>query len=121
MNSRNLSMALALFAGMSATAAGPSGIFPNPQEETVGSTAFVAAGASYRLTGASDADADAVSALSRVLSVNAGGTIEIVIGEAGDAAVSSVAANIPQHPQAYYLKVEPSKVTIAGRDGAGTY
>ena len=46
MNSRNLSMALALFAGMSATAAGPSGIFPNPQEETVGSTAFVAAGAS---------------------------------------------------------------------------
>ena len=121
MNSRNLSMALVLFAGMSTTAASPSGIFPNPQEETVGSTAFVAAGASYRLTGASDADADAVSALNRVLPVNAGGTIDIVIGEAGDAAVSSVAANIPQHPQAYYLKVEPSKVTIAGRDGAGTY
>lgn len=113
--------AAALSATLSVAAATPSGIFPNPQQETVGSTAFDAAGATFRLTGAAEADADAVSALSGKLTVADAGTIEIVLGEAGDAVVASVAGSIPAEAEGYYLKVEPGKVTIAGRDASGTY
>lgn len=122
MNTKQLLIAAALSVGLPAFAAAPaSGIFPNPQEETVGSTAFSTSGLTYRLTGSAEADSDAVNALTTRLSVADAGSVEIIIGEAGDAAVAAVAANIPDYPQAYYLKVEPGKVTIAGRDEVGTY
>lgn len=107
--------------GASAFAATPSGIFPNPQEETVGGVAIADVNKDYRLTGEATADANAVAALKDKLSVYSYGKIEIVIGEKGDDAVASVASLIPAHPQGYYLKVEPGKVTIAGADEAGTY
>lgn len=112
--------AAALSVALSASAATPSGIFPNPQSETVGSTAF-SSETTYRLTGADAADADAVGALRRALSVSESGAVEIIIGEHDDAAVSSVASLIPSQVQGYYLKVEPGKVIIAGRDAEGTY
>lgn len=111
---------LALSATLS-VAAEPSGIFPNPQEETVGASAFATDGVTYRLTGADAADAQAVAALTWKLLVADAGNVEIVIGEAGDEAVEAVSANIPEKPQGYYLKVEAGKVYIAGRDEAGTY
>lgn len=110
-----------LLLGGGISAAVPSGIFPNPQQETVGGTAYASASATYRLTGADDADPIAVKALQTKLSPSASGSIEIVVGEADDAAVASVKSLIPAHPQAYYLKVEPGRVTIAGRDALGTY
>lgn len=118
---KSLALSVALIAGFGLQAAEPSGIFPNPQQETVGTTAFTASGATYRLTGADHADADAVNTLNRKLTVESGGTIEIVIGEAGEASVASVSEQIPDYPQAYYLKVETERVTIAGRDSLGTY
>lgn len=119
----NLKIYLASFAMAAAlsAAATPSVIFPNPQEETVGATAFSSSEATYRLTGAETADPQAVAALSAKLALNAAGTIEIIIGENGDAAVSTVSAKIPSNPQGYYLKVEADKVYIAGTDDAGTY
>lgn len=118
---KKIALSAALIAGLGLHAADSSGIFPNPQEETVGTTAFATAGVTYRLTGSADADADAVNALGRKLTVADAGTVEIVIGEAGDDAVASVSNLIPEYPQGYYLKVEPGKVTIAGRDALGTY
>lgn len=94
-------------------------IFPNPQSMTKGADAFASAGATFKLTGADAADADAVNALYAALTLN--GSIEIVIGEAGDAAVSAYADKIPSQAQGYYLSVTPSKVVIAGRDAEGTY
>lgn len=102
-------------------AASSSVIFPNPQEETIGATAFASANATYRLTGAETADAQAVAALNANLAIDAAGAIEIVIGEAGDATVAAVSTKIPSNPQGYYLKIDASKVYIAGTDEAGTY
>ncbi len=115
------SLLLALGSGFGASAAVPSGIFPNPQQETVGGTAYASASASYRLVGADAADPIAVKALQAKLSPSASGSIEIRIGEVDDAAVAAVKDLVPANPQAYYLKVEPGKVTIAGRDELGTY
>ena len=64
-------------------------IFPNPQSVTDNGTAFASASATYRLTGADAADADAVAALLAKLPVSDAGTIEIIIGEKGDDAVRS--------------------------------
>lgn len=113
-----LSLVAALAVCASASAAT---IFPNPQKFTAGSGSYDTAGATYRLTGASDADADAVGVLQAKLAPTASGAIEIVIGEKDDAAVSAYAARIPDHAQGYYLSVTPTKVVIAGADGEGTY
>ncbi len=50
-------------------------IFPNPQKMTAGSGAFESATATYRLTGAGDADADAIAALQAKLSPSANAAI----------------------------------------------
>ncbi len=120
MKTKILSLLAALVA-LSGRAAAPSGIFPNPQEETVGTTAFDASTASFYIVNGSEADPDAVNALAREVGVADGGNVQIILGEKGDAAVSSVASKIPDYPQGYYLKVEPGKVIIAGNDGMGTY
>lgn len=94
-------------------------IYPQPQTITQSGNAFASAGATFRMTGAEQADADAVRVLNAKLT--AGDGIELVIGEAGDEAVGDVADKIPAQEQGYYLSVTPTRVTIAGRDGEGTY
>ena len=96
-------------------------IFPNPQSVTDNGTAFASASATYRLTGADAADADAVAALRAKLPVSDAGTIEIIIGEKGDDAVSAYADKIPANEQGYYLTVDANRVVIAGADNEGTY
>jgi len=96
-------------------------ISPVPREITQNGTAFASEGLTYRLTGADYADSLAVATLSRKLTVADGGMVEIVIGEADDAAVASVAGKIPSQAEGYYLSVAPGKVIIAGRDGDGTF
>lgn len=120
MKLRHFIISATLTASLSAAAAA-SPIFPNPQEETLGSTAYASANASYRLTGDESADPQAVAALNSKLPIAANGAIEIIIGETGDAAVAAVNAKIPTNPQGYYLKVESDKIYIAGADEAGTY
>ncbi len=98
-----------------------SGIFPNPQEETLYGTQVSTEGATYRLIGAETADAQAVAALRAKLPISESGSISIVIGEAGDEAVRSRETSIPTQPQGYFLKVDAGEVYIGGRDEAGTY
>lgn len=81
----------------------------------------VAQSVTYKLTGAEKADADAVALLREHLPINKKGSVEIVIGEAGDKAVKKVADKIPAKSEGYYLNVTPKKVVIAGRDGSGTF
>lgn len=113
-----ITLAAALMLCASAFAAD---IFPNPQSLTDNGTAYTSATATYRLTGADSADADAVAALRAKLPVSDAGTIEIVIGEKGDDAVSAYADKIPANEQGYYLTVSADRVVIAGADGEGTY
>ncbi len=75
----------------------------------------------YRLTGAEKADSDAVNLLRERVGVSPKGTVEIVIGEAGDKAVKKFASRIPEAAEGFYLSIGPKKVVIAGRDGAGTF
>lgn len=112
----SLSMALLTAAGAYAAE-----IFPTPQNLTDNGIAYESASATYRLTGADNADSDAVAALRAKLPVADGGTVEIIIGEKGDPAVSDYAALIPANEQGYYLSVSNGRVVIAGADGEGTY
>ncbi|MCM1310080.1 MAG: beta-N-acetylglucosaminidase domain-containing protein [Bacteroides sp.] len=75
----------------------------------------------YKLSGAEKADADAVALLQSNLPISKKGSVEIIIGEAGDKAVKHYADRIPQAAEGYYLSVGPKKVIIAGRDNVGTF
>ena len=110
-----------LFAAAAANASDFSSINPVPRQAEANGTAFATAGATYRLTGSATADPQAVAALQKSLNCADGGTVEIVIGEAGDDAVAAVAAKIPEQAQGYYLSTAAGKVIIAGRDGDGTF
>lgn len=94
-------------------------VSPLPQQITWGEMAFDNS-TGYKLTGAEQADADAVALVNERLAVGADG-VEIVLGEVGDAAVAAYESLVPEKAEGYYLKVEPGKVVIAGRDGSGTY
>lgn len=82
--------------------------------------AFCGSDATYRLTGAEQADAAAVKAL-QVLNPTADGAIEVVVGERGDDVVAPWNDKIPTKSEGYYLSVAPGKVVIAGADEAGTF
>lgn len=112
----SLSAALLVSAGAYA-----ADIFPTPQKVADIDCYYETATATYRLTGASDADADAVAALRSKLPVADNGSIELIIGEKGDAAVAAFADRIPANEQGYYLAVDDKRVVIAGADNAGTY
>lgn len=115
----SLLIPLALGGTLTASAAD---IFPKPRNMTAsGASAFPSAGTTFRLTGADDADAQAVASLSSAISPSASGSVEIIVGEAGDPAVASLSDKIPANEQGYYLSVAPGRVVIAGRDGYGTY
>ena len=95
-------------------------IYPIPQEITWGDETAFASSASYTITGEADADADAVNLFKKKFGTT-DGTVELVIGERGDAAVSAYENLIPQKAEGYHLAVSKDKVVIAGNDGSGTY
>lgn len=83
--------------------------------------ASVSAQTTYKLSGERTADADAVNLLRQSLPIDKKGSIELIVGEVGDKAVKKYAARVPAQAEGYYLSVEPKRVVIAGRDGAGTF
>ena len=95
-------------------------IYPIPQNMTWGSETAFENSASYTITGEADADADAINLFKEKFTTT-DGTVELVIGERGDAAVAAYESLIPAKAEGYYLAVEKNKVVIAGNDGSGTY
>ena len=95
-------------------------IYPIPQNMTWGSETAFENSASFTITGETDADADAVNLFKKKFGTT-DGTVELVIGERGDAAVAAYESLIPAKAEGYYLAVEKNKVVIAGNDGSGTY
>ncbi|MBQ1178577.1 MAG: beta-N-acetylglucosaminidase domain-containing protein [Bacteroidaceae bacterium] len=95
-------------------------IFPKPQEVEWGTAKAFDNTAAYTLVGAADADADAVALLSKHFTTE-GGTINLTIGERGDAAVAAYENMIPAKAEGYYLSVSADGVVIAGNDASGTY
>ncbi len=94
-------------------------ISPLPQNISWGEVAFPSSTA-FTLVGTDEADADAVNLLQSKLNTT-GGTVNIIMGESGDAAVAAYEASIPTRAEGYYLSVSPTQVVIAGRDLNGTY
>ena len=95
-------------------------IYPVPQNVTWGDETAFENNAGYTITGEADADADAVNLFKKKFSTT-DGTVELVIGERGDAAMAAYESLIPAKAEGYYLEVTPNKVVIAGNDGSGTY
>ncbi len=113
-------IALAAMALSLSAAAAP--ISPTPKEQTAGTAvAFTPADATFRISAATGADADALRVLSEGLNVTADGAIEIIIGGKDDAALASYSAKIPAAADGYYLSVTPGKIIIGGADGAGQF
>lgn len=94
-------------------------IYPIPQSIAWGSETAFENSASYTITGENEADADAVKLFKEHFTT--GGTVELVIGERGDAAVAEYGSLIPQKTEGYYLAISGNKVVIAGNDASGTY
>ena len=95
-------------------------IYPIPQEMAWGNDVAFENSASYTITGEGEADADAINLFKKNFSTT-DGSVELIIGERGDAAVAAYESLIPQKSEGYYLEVTPNKVIIAGNDGSGTY
>jgi hyaluronoglucosaminidase len=110
--------ALAASMGLAANAQQVT-ISPIPQQVEWGAKAFDSTSASYHIAG--NGDADAVRILSEKLSVADGGSVEILLGEKGSAAIAEYENLIPQHDEGYYLSVGANKIVVAGYDAAGTF
>ena len=108
---------MALTLGASAQTAN---VYPTPQEIVWGNEIAFENNASYTITGESDADKDAIDLFRKKFDTS-NGTIELIIGERGDASVAEYESLIPQKDEGYYLAVSKGKVVIAGNDGSGTY
>lgn len=92
-------------------------ISPIPQQ-TVWGKAVVNRPSGIKISGADEADHDAVALLRR----NFGeGKMKVTIGERGDKAVKKYAALIPDKPEGYYLSITPKEIVIAGNDQKGTF
>lgn len=94
-------------------------VSPIPQSVVWGPKAF-GNNVSYKITGESSADVDAVNLLKAKLNISDSG-IEIIIGERGDAQVAAFVSEIPAIKEGYFLKIEPTRVILAGNDTIGTY
>ena len=120
---RIASVALSLMLLTEAYAQCPT-LSPKPQKVSWGEVAFTH-DTPLCVEGAEHADADAMALLNSQLShrftPSAQGAVRLVIGEAGDKSVRPFRKMIPSQAEGYYLSVEPERVVIAGRDGAGTY
>lgn len=119
-----LLVAAALTAALSGVRAQQPTLSPLPQKATWSEVAF-AHGTPVYIEGADKADADAVALLCEKLdgslTPSPQGAVRLLIGEVGDKAVKSYRKQVPAHAEGYLLSVEPGRVVIAGRDGAGTY
>ena len=76
--------------------------------------------AAYTIVGEADADSDAIRLLKENFSTE-GGSVQLIIGERGDASIAEYESLIPKRSEGYYLSVHSDKVVIAGNDGAGTF
>ena len=94
-------------------------VSPKPQSIVWGDKAFDQP-TSIVITGADEADADAVALLQNNFTVGKKG-VKVIIGERGDKAVNKYAAQIPNKVEGYYISVAKNQVVIAGNDEAGTY
>lgn len=119
-----LLVAAALTAALSGVRAQQPTLSPLPQKATWSEVAF-AHGIPVYIEGADKADADAVALLCEkldgCLTPSPQGAVRLLIGEVGDKAVKAYRKQVPAHAEGYLLSVEPGRVVIAGRDGAGTY
>lgn len=119
-----LLVAAALTAALSGVRAQQPTLSPLPQKATWSEVAF-AHGTPVYIDGADKADADAVALLCEkldgCLTPSPQGAVRLLIGEVGDKAVKAYRKQVPAHAEGYLLSVEPDRVVIAGRDGAGTY
>lgn len=95
-------------------------IYPKPQNIEWGEENAFANSSTFTLVGHEDADTDAVALFSSKFSTG-NGTVQVIMGERGDAAVAEYASLIPEKAEGYYLAVEKDKVVIAGNDESGTY
>lgn len=119
-----LLVAAALTAALFGVRAQQPTLSPLPQKATWSEVAF-AHGTPVYIEGADKADADAVALLCEkldgCLTPSPQGAVRLLIGEVGDKAVKAYRKQVPAHAEGYLLSVEPGRVVIAGRDGAGTY
>ena len=119
-----LLVAAALTAALSGVRAQQPTLSPLPQKATWSEVAF-AHGTPVYIEGADKADADAVALLCEKLdgslTPSPQGAVRLLIGEVGDKAVKAYRKQVPAQAEGYLLSVEPGRVVIAGRDGAGTY
>ena len=95
-------------------------IYPKPQSIVWGNETAFTCDAAYTLTGEDTADGDAVVLFKEKFNTE-NGTVEVIIGERGDAAVAEYESLIPQKAEGYYLEVSNNKVVIAGNDASGTF
>lgn len=119
-----LLVAAVLTAALSGVRAQQPTLSPLPQKATWSEVAF-AHGTPVYIEGADKADADAVALLCEkldgCLTPSPQGAVRLLIGEVGDKAVKAYRKQVPVQAEGYLLSVEPGRVVIAGRDGAGTY
>lgn len=109
-----------LFVGLCMAASGQTTtISPIPHSITWGGKAFSNT-ATYTLVGENTADSNAVAVLKKNFTTT-GGSVQLIVGEKGDAAVSDYSSLIPTNEEGYYLAVTSDKVVIAGTDEAGTF
>ena len=95
-------------------------IHPQPQDiQWNGGVAFTN-DVTFTISGDSEADADAVNLFKKHFATT-DGTVKLIIGERGDAAVGAYESLIPAKAEGYYLAVEKDKVIIAGNDASGTF
>ena len=119
-----LLVAAALTAALSGVRAQQPTLSPLPQKATWSEVAFTH-GTPVYIEGADKADADAVALLCEKLdgchTPSPQGAVRLLIGEVGDKPVKAYRKQVRAHAEGYLLSVEPDRVVIAGRDGAGTY
>lgn len=78
----------------------------------------------YQLNGATEADAEAVGALKKLLSSKQednNSQFRIYIGEKGDKAIKKYAKLIPDVAEGFYLLADNKQLVIAGNDETGTF
>ncbi len=95
-------------------------IFPRPQEIAWGDEVAFANDSQFTITGENDADDDAIMLFNSRFNTGSG-SVQLIIGERGDAAVAAYESLIPQKAEGYYLAVSNNMVVIAGNDNAGTF
>ena len=116
-------LAIAVLAGAmtySVSYAQTTDISPVPQSIQWGEHVAFNNDVAYAITGKETADTDAINLFKKNFSTE-NGTVEVIIGERGDEAVSAYESLIPNKAESYYLAIDDNKVVIAGNDGNGTF